>query len=147
MQAIANTFGQVLYSQREEHATLRIVAFDVAFNGIVGLFLIHSFGVIGAAVTALLTYTLNAYLHFSAARHRLRDETGMTLRWNAMLVSQVVAAGCIMAAVLGLLTHVNFILASIVTSGLYLIVLTAFVYTACRGTLGIRERFLIPLRD
>src|SRR5262249_50408865 len=39
MQAIANTFGQVLYSQRQEHVTLRIVAFDVVFNLVVGVVL------------------------------------------------------------------------------------------------------------
>jgi O-antigen/teichoic acid export membrane protein len=146
-QAIANTFGQVLYSQRQEHATLRIVAFDVAFNLICGTALVFTFGLNGAAITALLTYTLNAYLHFAAARNRLRDETGMALPWNATLISQVVAAGCIMAGGLALLTRVNFFVASILTSVLYLIVLAAFVFVACRGTLGIRERFLVPLRD
>jgi peptidoglycan biosynthesis protein MviN/MurJ (putative lipid II flippase) len=126
---------------------LRIVAFSVAFNLIAGAVLIYKFGPIGAAVTALLTYTFNAYLHFAAARHRLRDEAGTKLPWRATLVSQIVAAGCIMAGGLAMLTRINFVVASLLTSMLYLIVLAVFIYAACRGTLGLRERFLVPLSD
>jgi O-antigen/teichoic acid export membrane protein len=147
LQAIVNTFGQVLYSHRDEHLALRILIVDVLFNVAFGAAAIYAFGLVGAAVTVLATWTLNAYLHFAAARKRLTNDQGQSVSWNTTLIVQVIAAGCIMAGALALLSRFNFILASILTSILYLIVLAAFVYVACRGPLGIRERFLTPLRE
>lgn len=147
MQAVVNTLGQLLYSHRREHVTLRIVAINVAFNTIIGTILIYSFGLVGAAVTVLLTWTLNALLHFLATRETLSDETGKMLAWNTTLIAQVVAAGAIMAVALALANEMHFIVASILTSLLYLVVLAGFVYIACRGSIGLRERFLVPLKE
>lgn len=147
LHAAANTFGQVLYSHRREHVTLRIVAFDVLFNLICGIALIYTFGLVGAAVTALLTWTVNGLLHFAATREQLADESGQRMSWRTTLIVPVVVAGCIMAGAFALSGQLNFIVASVLTSVLYLIVLAVFVYAACRGSLGIRERFLVPLRE
>jgi O-antigen/teichoic acid export membrane protein len=147
MQAICNTFGQVLFSRRQEHVTLRIIAIDVAFNAICGTTLIYAFGLMGAAVTLLLTWTLNAGLHIAATRDLLADETGRGLAWNSSLLWRIVAAGCIMAGALAASDHFNFVVTSIVTSLLYLVVLGVLIYAACRHSVGIRERFLVPLKE
>ncbi|MEX0612790.1 MAG: polysaccharide biosynthesis C-terminal domain-containing protein, partial [Pirellulales bacterium] len=147
LQAICNTFGQVLFSQRQEHVTLRIVAIDVVFNAICGTTLIYAFGLTGAAATLLLTWTLNAYLHVATTRRWLTDETGRGLAWNSTLLWRIVAAGCIMAGALAASDHLNFIVTSIFTSLLYLIVLGVLIYVACRHSIGVRERFLVPLKE
>ena len=136
-----------LYSHRREHVTLRIVSLVVAFNLICGIVLIYTFGLIGAAVTALLTWLLNGLLHFLATREQLADESGQNVSWGSTLIVPVVAAGSVMAGAFALATQLNFIVASILTSILYLIVLAVFVYVACSGALGVRERFLVPLRE
>jgi O-antigen/teichoic acid export membrane protein len=147
LHAAASTFGQVLYSHRREHVTLQIVAVDVVFNVVCGSVLIYSFGLYGAAVTALLTWTLNGILHFAATREQLADESGQRLSWSSTLIVPVVAAGSIMAVAMVTSRHLNFILACVLTSLLYLAVLALLVYAACRGPLGARERFLVPLRE
>ena len=53
----------------------------------------------------------------------------------------------IMAVALALANEMHFIVASILTSLLYLVVLAGFVYIACRGSIGLRERFLVPLKE
>jgi hypothetical protein len=63
------------------------------------------------------------------------------------LISQVIAAGVVMAISLALLARVNFIVASIVTSFLYLVVMAALVLTMCGGPIGIRDRFLVALKE
>jgi O-antigen/teichoic acid export membrane protein len=147
LQAAALTFGHVLYSQRQEGLTLRIVAVDACFNAVCGTALVYAFGPIGAAVTVLLTYTVNACLHAAAARAFLVDDAGRGLSWHTTLIGDVVVAGCVMAAVFAASNHFNFFVTSIFTSVLYVGVLGVLVFVACRGPLGIRERFLVPLKE
>jgi O-antigen/teichoic acid export membrane protein len=147
LQAVALTFGHVLFSQRQEHVTLRIVAIDTAFNALCGIVLIYYFGLLGAAVTVLLTWIINTYLHAMATREWLLDENGSGLLWHTTLLGKVLTAGCIMAGALALSTSFNFIATSLITSLLYVVVLAVLVLAACGGPLGLRERFLMPLRE
>jgi hypothetical protein len=77
----------------------------------------------------------------------LADESGRKLSWSTSLLGQIAAAGCIMACALALSYRLNVIVASILTSCLYVIVLGLLVTGACRRSVGIRERFLVPLKD
>lgn len=147
LHAVTGTFGMVLFSQRRERRTLRIVTIVVAFNMVSGILLIYAYGVIGAAISYVLTYLLSACLHYAAARDCLTDNTGVHLPWSKTLIGNIVAAGCIMAAALGMSEHLNFIVATVLTSLVYVVVLAVLVYAACRGSLGLRERFLAPLGE
>ncbi|MEX2315989.1 MAG: oligosaccharide flippase family protein [Pirellulales bacterium] len=147
LQAVTSTLGQVLYSQRREHVTLRIVAIDVVFNLLVGIPLIYAFGLMGAAVSILLAWALNGLLHVLATRDCLAVDVGDRGRWKATLIWPVVAAGSAMAIAQAASKDLNVLVMSLVASSVYVVVLAAFVYAACRGTLGFRERFLLPLRE
>jgi O-antigen/teichoic acid export membrane protein len=147
LQAVVLTLGHVLFSQRQEHVTLRIVAAAALFNALCGTALIYAFGLAGAAVTVLLTWIVNAGLHVAGTRKWLLDETGSGLSWHTTIIGNIVAAGSVMAAVLVVSRHFNFLVTSIVTSVLYVVVLAVLVFAACRGPLGVRERFLVPLKE
>jgi O-antigen/teichoic acid export membrane protein len=147
LHAVTGTFGLVLFSQRRERRTLRIVTIVVAFNIASGILLIYAYGVTGAAISYVLTYLLSACLHYAAARDCLTNSIGSRLPWRDTLIGSVVAAGCIMAATLALSEHLNFIVATVLTSFLYVVVLAVLVYAACRGSLGLRERFFVPLGE
>ena len=147
LHAVAATFGLVLFSHRHERRTLRIVTLVVAFNLVSGTMLIYAYGVVGAAISHVLTCLLNGCLHYAAARDCLTDNSGGRLPWSDTLIGSVLAAGCIMAAALALTAQLNFIVATILTSFVYVVVLAGLVCAACRGSLGARERFLVPLGE
>jgi O-antigen/teichoic acid export membrane protein len=147
LQVITLTLGHVLFSQRQEHRSLRIIAVDVAFNAICGTALIYGFGLVGAATTVLLTWIVNASLHIAAAREWLKTAGGEGLAWHTTILGNIAAAGFVMAAALAFSNHLNFLVTSIITSFLYLVVLATLVLAACRGPLGLRERFLVPLKE
>ncbi len=147
LQAVTTTLGQVLYSRRQEHLTLRIVVIDAVFNLVCGVVLVSFFGVVGAATTVLLTWTLNAYLHYAATREALADDDGIRVRWHSTLFAHVLVAGCAMSAVMAVTTSLNIVVASVLTICLYLALLAALVWAACKSGLGLRERFLMPLSE
>jgi hypothetical protein len=117
------------------------------FNLVSGILLIYAYGVVGAAVSYALTYLLSACLHYAAARDCLIDSANTRSPWSGTLVGKIAAAGCVMAAALAFSASLNFIVATVLTSLVYLAVLGVFVYVACRGSLGVRERFLAPLGE
>jgi O-antigen/teichoic acid export membrane protein len=147
LQAIAGTFGQLLYSQHREHVTLQIVAIDVVLNVVIGLPLIYAFGLTGAAVSVLVVNLLNTWMHFWATRHVFADEAGCSSPWRTSLIWYIVAAcGAMVAAELAT-GAVNFIVACVLAVLLYLVVLAGLMFWACRGANGLRERFLFPLQE
>ncbi len=64
---LTNVLGQVLVATRHESVTFRIVAVDVVVNVLLGAILIRAFGLMGAALTALLTRLVDFLLHYRAA--------------------------------------------------------------------------------
>jgi O-antigen/teichoic acid export membrane protein len=147
LQAVSNTFSLVLYSHHREHITLRITATNLVFNVVFGIMLVKSFGLTGAAIAAVLTALLNVSLQLWSARGLLADGSDRKVSWGTSLLGQILAAGCTMACAMALLSRMNVIAASILTSCLYVMVLALLVTGACRRSLGIRERFLVPLKD
>jgi O-antigen/teichoic acid export membrane protein len=147
LQAIAGTFGQLLFSQHREHVTLQIVAIDVAINIVVGVPLIYAFGLIGAAVSVLVVNAFNTWMHFWATRQVFVEEPGRTSPWRTSLVLYIVVACCVMAAAEFATGGVNFIIACMLAVLLYLVVLAGLMFWACRGANGLRERFLFPLEE
>ncbi len=147
LQAIAGTFGQVVYSKHREHVTLQIVAIDVALNIVIGVPLIYGYGLTGAAVSVVVVNVLNTLLHFWAIRHVFAMEPGHTSPWRSSLVLYIIAACGAMAATESVSGEVNFIVACIVAVLLYAAVLVGLMFWRCRGANGLRERFLFPLQE
>jgi len=58
---LAGLLGQVLVASQHEKITLRIVAIDWVVNAVCAMLLISSFGLIGAALSGLLTSIVNIY--------------------------------------------------------------------------------------
>jgi O-antigen/teichoic acid export membrane protein len=147
LQAIAGTFGQLLFSQHREHVTLQIVAIDVVLNVVIGVPLIYVFGLTGAAISVLVVNVLNAWMHFWATRHVFAKVAGRTSAWSTSLILHIVAACAAMATAEYVTGGVNFIVACAIAVLLYLIVLAGLLVWACRGANGLRERFLFPLQE
>lgn len=147
LQAIAGTFGQVLFSQHREHVTLQIVAIDVVLNIMFGVPLIYVFGLTGAAVSVLAVNVLNTWMHIWATRQVFAEQPGRTSPWRTSLVFYIVAACAAMAAAEAVFGGVNFIVACVLAVLLYLVVLMGLMFWACRGANGLRERFVFPLQE
>jgi O-antigen/teichoic acid export membrane protein len=147
LQAIAGTFGQLLFSQHREHVTLQIVAIDVVLNVVIGVPLIYTFGLTGAAISVLVVNVLNTWMHFWATRHVFAKVAGRTSPWSTSLILHIVAACAAMATAEYVTGGVNFIVACALAVLLYLIVLAGLLFWACRGASGLRERFLFPLQE
>jgi len=147
LQGIAGALGQLMYSQHREHVPLQIIGVDVVLNIIIGLPLIYVYGLTGAAISMLVVNVLNTAMHLWATRHALMATTGGSSPWRASLIWYIVAACGVMLAAQFATTEVNFIVASVLAVLLYLVALSAFIYWACRGENGLRERFLFPLQE
>jgi O-antigen/teichoic acid export membrane protein len=61
---LTSVLGQVLYASLRESLNLRIVAVDAAVAVVFGVVLIGQFGLIGAAVAAVVTRLVDALLHY-----------------------------------------------------------------------------------
>jgi O-antigen/teichoic acid export membrane protein len=147
LQALAGTFGQLLYSQHREHVTLQIVVIDVVLNVLIGVPAIYVFGLTGAAISVLAVNVLNTWMHFWATRHVLMGAPGSESPWRSSLIWYIVAACAAMIAAEMASSSVNFIVACMLAVLLYAIVLIGLILWACRGANGLRERFLFPLQE
>ena len=147
LQAMAGTLGQLLYSQHREHVTLQIVAIDVVLNIVIGVPLIYAYGLTGAALSVLAVNVLNTWMHYWATRHVFANQSGRTSPWRTSLIWYIVAACVAMVAVELAAGTVNFIVGCALAGLLYLAVLAGLIFWACRGTDGLRERFLFPLQE
>lgn len=147
LQALAGTFGQLLYSQHREHVTLQIVAIDVVLNILIGVPAIYAFGLTGAAVSVLVVNVLNTLMHLWATRHVLMGMSGNASPWRSSLIWYIVAACAAMITAEMASSSVNFIVACMLAVSLYAVVLIGLILWACRGANGLRERFLFPLQE
>ena len=68
LRTLTNAFGHALWAGSRERITLRIVAINLAVNVVVGLILIHRFGLMGAAWTTLIAATINTLQHYLACQ-------------------------------------------------------------------------------
>jgi O-antigen/teichoic acid export membrane protein len=85
--ALTSVLGQVLVASLREKVTLRIVVFDVLVNLAVGLMLISQFGLLGSAITALLTSVINFFQHYLPVSRLLSNIALGELAWKSVVAS------------------------------------------------------------
>ncbi len=85
--ALTSVLGQVLVASLREKVTLRIVAVDALINLVIGLILISQFGLIGAAITALLTRIVDFCQHYVPASRLLSRIALGRLVWKPVVAS------------------------------------------------------------
>jgi O-antigen/teichoic acid export membrane protein len=84
LRAVTAALGQVLLASRRERVTLRIVTVDALTSFTVGLLLIPHFGVVGAAITALVTRVVDLTQHILAVAP-IFSGYSLSLGWAARL--------------------------------------------------------------
>jgi O-antigen/teichoic acid export membrane protein len=85
--ALTPVLGQVLLASLHEKTTLRIVAIDVLVNLAVGLMLISQFGLLGAAITSLLTRVIDFLQHYVRVSRLLSNIALGELAWKSVVAS------------------------------------------------------------
>lgn len=147
LSALTRLLGQVLMSHRREHVNLRIVAVDVVFNVVCGTVLIYAFGVMGAAVTLLLTHSIDCWLHYMMSRDLLADDMEAPASGKFVIFWHTLASTVAMAAVLGTLPDVH-VIWSVVAGSLTFVMTFALLCCLSRGgVVAFHERFLTPLSE
>ena len=87
LRALTFALGHILLAGNREVTTLRIVSINLIVNLLLGWILISNFGLIGAAIAALLTRMVDAVQHLSPARELIaRLEIGRLI-WKPTLAS------------------------------------------------------------
>jgi O-antigen/teichoic acid export membrane protein len=95
---LTNVLGQVLVATRHESITLRIVAIDVVVNLALGAILISAFGLMGAALTALLTRSVDFLLHYRAAGRLVGSIQLHRLGWMPSAAGAALAGALLLTA-------------------------------------------------
>lgn len=103
--ALTSALGQVLLAGLKEQVTLRIVTVNTIFGLVLGLLLIDRFGVMGAAIAALLTGFINFIQHYVPVTKLLSGVNLTQLAWKP-LVACLAMAGYLLLSDQGLLLGV-----------------------------------------
>jgi O-antigen/teichoic acid export membrane protein len=85
--ALTNVLGQVLWASLREKVTLRIVAVDGLVGLLLGVILIGPFGLVGAAVAALLTKVVDFLQHYVSVSKLLHGVPLGKLAWKPAVAS------------------------------------------------------------
>jgi O-antigen/teichoic acid export membrane protein len=134
--ALTSVFGQVLIASLREKVALRIVATDALVTLGLGLLLIRPFGVIGAAVTALLTGLADFLQHFVPVSRLFAS-----ISWGRLLWKPVVATVCM--AVFLIAVHPDEGLLTVVVAGtVYTGVLCALTIWSVGGPRQLKSKYL-----
>jgi O-antigen/teichoic acid export membrane protein len=121
MWAFNHVLGRALVASLREKVTLRIVVTTTLMKLLLGLVLISQYGLLGAAVTALLTATVDFLLHYaSVSRYIARISVGR-LAWRPT------AASACMAVYLALVKGQELLLSAVSACAVYAIVLLALM--------------------
>lgn len=89
--ALTISLGYVLITGLKEKITLRIVTVNLVINLVLGIILIHLFGLIGAAVTAVICGIVNFFQHYFPVIRILRNLNLLKLAWKPALASGLMA--------------------------------------------------------
>jgi O-antigen/teichoic acid export membrane protein len=135
-QVFSHVLGQVLLATHREKVTLRIVIVDVLITLTVGTLLIWRFGLLGAAMSLLLTRAAAAVQHYLPVSRLLSGIPLGKVTWRP-----IVAAGC-MAAYLALAAGQASSLRAIVATLTYGAALLALAVLACGGVRQFKMQFL-----
>jgi O-antigen/teichoic acid export membrane protein len=85
--AVTNVLGPVLIASLRERVTLRIVGINLAVSVALGFLLIGKYGIIGAAVTALVTRILDFTQHYIRVVRILPDLSLWAVAWKPALAT------------------------------------------------------------
>ena len=106
LRALTTALGQVLLASLRERITLRIVAVNTLISFVMGLLLIGRFGLMGAAVTVLLTGMVNFLQHYIPVSKLLSGISVGKLLWKPALAVSVMALYLFLAQDQGLWVNI-----------------------------------------
>ena len=131
--AITSVLGQVLVAAGRERLTLRIVSIDLLVNFSVGIILIREFGLIGAALSMLLTKILDAAQHWMLTYSLFSKPPIARLLWKP-----IVASAC-MGGYLLLIQDQRVLTAVVSAGALYAVAFLALAVLSTRAWFGFRK--------
>jgi O-antigen/teichoic acid export membrane protein len=134
--ALTNVLGQVLWASLREKVTLRIVVVDGLVGLLLGAILIGPFGLVGAAVAAVLTKVVDFIQHFVSVSRLLGGVPLGKLLWKPVVAS----AG--MAGYLALVKDQDITITIIFAGLLYLGLLFALAAWSSGGFRRLKARYL-----
>jgi O-antigen/teichoic acid export membrane protein len=92
LQVFTSVLGQVLWATHREKVTLRIVIVDLLLNLAVGLPLIARYGLIGAAITLVVTRSAACIQHYLPVRRLLNGLSLSKMLWKSAIATACMAA-------------------------------------------------------
>lgn len=125
--ALTTVLGQVFLASVREKVTLRIVAVDALVGLVVGVILITKFGLIGAAIAAVVTRAVDFLQHYIPVSRLVP-----TIRLHELTWKPAVAVSC-MALYLAAARNEWVILTAVSAGAVYLSVLLALVIWSVGG--------------
>jgi O-antigen/teichoic acid export membrane protein len=135
MLALTNVLGPVLLASMREKTNLRIVSVNAAVNLVLGVVLISQFGLIGAALTAVLTRMVDLSQHYLRVSRLFSGLALGRLAWRPL-----VASAC-MAAYLFVMGSADTLLTIAAAVFVYGGVLLALVMGSVGGPRGVKARY------
>lgn len=134
--AMTQGLGRVLLASVREKVTLHIVTINLLVNLVMGLVLISRFGVLGAAMTSLITTIVDFFQHYVRVSKQVCEIALSSLMWKP------VAAGTCMALYLAVVGYQGVLLAVVSASVLYAGVFLALAIWSVGGPSQLRDRYL-----
>jgi O-antigen/teichoic acid export membrane protein len=135
--ALTHVLGQVLLASLREKVTLRIIVIDVLVNLVVGLMLISQLGLLGAAITVLLTRVIDFFQHYVPVSRLL---TNIAL---GELASKPVVASVCMCVFLVFLRGQSMLLTVVSAGAVYAGVLLALALWSTGSVRQLKARYLL----
>jgi len=139
--ALTHVLGQVLIASLREKLTLRIVVINAIVSLVFGLILVSQFGLIGAALAAVITKIVDFFQHYIPASKII---PGMEL-WKSTWKS--VGAGLCMAAYLIIMRDQNSILLALSSGIIYICALFILTIWSSGGPRQMKVKYMRILSD
>ena len=139
LQTLITVLGHALWAAWREGTTLRITAINLLVNLVMGLVLIHYFGVIGAAVASLATRIVNALQHYLAAVEIIGPLPMFRLAWKSL------TAATAMAVCFFLLNSIGVVLDGALATITYFAVIGVLLVHSAGGLQAFRTDYFSPL--
>lgn len=136
LRALTRGLGQVLLASLREKVTMRIVAIDVSVNLVIGVILISQFGLVGAALTALVSRIVDFSQHYVCISRLVSKIALGSLIWKP------VVAGACMAVYLAMVINQGILLTVVFAGVLYGGVLLALTMWSIGGPGQLKYRYL-----
>lgn len=141
LQTATSVLGHALWARLQERVTLRIVAVNVMVNLLASAVMIYFFGVVGAAIASVVTWSVNALQHY-VAYSRLHGKIPIVATmWKAA------AASLLMATCFVALRGASVWVAAGTASLVYLAVAVALLIATCGGFKELRAGYFSPLTE